>query len=112
MKVIGITGKSGSGKSTFASLLSQKLNCKHIDIDKIGHKALYNPDNLDVLCEKFGTEILDVNGNVDRKKVGNIVFTQTNKMKDLTDITWNYMQQQLNYILSQDEDIIILDWIL
>lgn len=112
MKIIGITGKSGSGKSTFASLLAQKLNCKYIDIDKIGHEALYRPDNFDVLCEKFGTEILDVNGNVDRKKVGNIVFTNTEKMKDLTDITWNYMQQQLNHIISQDDDIIILDWIL
>lgn len=112
MKVIGITGKSGSGKSTFASLLAQKLNCKHIDIDKIGHEALYRPDNLDILCEKFGSEILDVNGNVDRKKIGNIVFTQTHKMKELTDITWNYMQQQLNQILSQDDDIIILEWIL
>lgn len=112
MKIIGITGKSGSGKSTFASLLAQKLNCKHIDIDKIGHEALYRPDNLDVLCEKFGTEILDVNGNLDRKKIGNIVFSQTDKMEELTDITWNHMQQQLNQILSQDDDIIILEWIL
>ena len=112
MKIIGITGKSGSGKSTFASLLAQKLNCKHIDIDKIGHEALYRPDNLDVLCEKFGTEILDMNGNLDRKKIGNIVFSQTDKMEELTDITWNYMQQQLNQILSQDDDIIILEWIL
>lgn len=68
MKVIGITGKSGSGKTTFASLLAKKLNCKHIDVDQIGHEALYRPEVLDVLYEKFGTEILDENGNLDRKK--------------------------------------------
>lgn len=112
MRVIGITGKSGSGKTTFASLLAQKLNCKHIDIDKIGHTALYRPEVLDVLCEKFGTEILDENGNLDRKKIGDIVFTQRHKMKELSDITWRFMQQQLNNILSQNDDNIILEWIL
>lgn len=83
MKVIGITGRSGSGKTTFASLLAKKLNCKHIDIDKIGHLALYRPEVLDILCKKFGTEILDENGNLDRKKMGDIVFTQRHKMKEL-----------------------------
>ena len=39
MKLICLTGKTGSGKSTIGKLLSDKLNCKHIDIDKIGHKA-------------------------------------------------------------------------
>ena len=53
MKVIGITGKSGSGKTTFSLLLAKRLNCKHIDIDKIGHEVLYRPEVLDVLCEKF-----------------------------------------------------------
>ena len=112
MKVIGITGKSGSGKTTFASLLAKRLNCKHIDIDKIGHESLHRPELLDVLCERFGNQILDKNGNVDRKKIGEIVFAQRYKMEELSDITWGFMQRQLNYILSQDEDIIILEWIL
>ena len=38
MKVIWITGKSGSGKTTFASLLAKELECKHIDIDKNGKR--------------------------------------------------------------------------
>lgn len=112
MKLIGITGKSGSGKTTFASLLAQNLNCKHIDVDKIGHEALYRPEILDTLCEKFGIEILDKNGNLDRKKMGDIVFTQRHKMKELSDLTWNFMQQQLNYILSQNDETIVLEWIL
>lgn len=76
MKIIGITGKSGSGKTAFASLLAQKLHCNYIDVDKIGHMALYRPEILDELCKKFGDGILDENGNLDRKKVGNIVFTR------------------------------------
>lgn len=76
MKIIGITGKSGSGKTVFASLLARKLHCNYIDVDKIGHIALYRPEILDELCKKFGNEILDENGNLDRKKIGNIVFTR------------------------------------
>lgn len=112
MKVIGITGKSGSGKTTFASLLAKKLKCKHIDIDKIGHEAISRPEILDALCEKFGTEILDRNGQLNRKKIGDIVFTQKDKMKELSDLTWDFMQKQLDLILSQDDEIIVLEWIL
>lgn len=112
MKVIGIMGRSGSGKTTFASLLSKKLNCQHIDVDKIGHQALFQPEILDDLCDKFGTGILDENGNIDRKKVGTIVFAETSKMDILTDLTWNYMKKILNNILSQDDEVIVLDWML
>lgn len=112
MEIIGITGKSGSGKTTFASLLSKKLNCRHIDIDKIGHQALFQPEILDTLCEKFGTEILDENGNLDRKKMGDIIFTQRHKMNELSDLTWDYMKKTLDDILSQDDDFIVLEWIL
>lgn len=112
MKVIGITGKSGSGKTTFASLLAKELKCKHVDVDKIGHEAIFRAEILDTLCEKFGTEILDENGKLDRKKMGDIIFTQRHKMKELSDLTWDFMQQQLDTILSQNDETIVLEWIL
>lgn len=112
MEIIGVTGKSGSGKSTFASLLSEKLNCKYIDIDEIGHQSLSQPDILYKLCDKFGTEILNENGNLDRKKIGNMVFSDKDKMKELEFLTWDYMQKTLDAILLQDDEIVVLDWIL
>lgn len=112
MEIIGITGKSGSGKTTFASLLSKRLKCKHIDIDKIGHQALFQPEILDTLCEKFGNGILDEDGNLDRKKMGDIIFTQRHKMNELSDLTWKYMKKTLDDILSQTDKTIILEWIL
>lgn len=113
MKIIGITGKSGTGKTRFASLLSQKLNCKHIDIDKIGHLASSDPEILAELCQRFGTEILDKNGNLDRKKLGNIVFSQENEMRCLSDLTLNYMYKSIDNIMSSgNNEFIILEWIL
>ncbi len=110
MKIIGITGKQGSGKSTFALLLSQKLNCQHIDIDKISHKSLSQTEIINELCNEFGTEILDNNNSINRKKLGNIVFTQKDKMKILEDLTYSYMQKCLDTILSQDNNFIILEY--
>lgn len=112
MKIIGITGKSGCGKTTFASLLAKKLDCKYIDIDKIGHKAIIQPKISQALCEKFGNGILDENGNINRKKLGNIVFDKKDKMQILTDLTWEYMQKQLDHILSLDDEIVIFEWML
>lgn len=112
MKLIGITGKTGSGKSTFGKLLAGKLNCKYIDIDKIGHSAISDSSISKKLYQEFGQDILDDNKNIDRKKLGNIVFSDKNKMDILTNLTWNYMQNKIDNILSQNEDYYILDWAL
>lgn len=112
MKIIGITGKSGSGKSTLASLLAKKLKGESINIDKIGHQATNNEKISQKLCEVFGNCIRNENGKIDRKKLGNIVFSNQEKMNQLTEITWGYMQQVLDEILKQEPEILILEWAL
>lgn len=112
MKLIGITGKTGSGKSTIGKFLSQKLNCIYIDIDKIGHEATSDSSIAKKLCEEFGEDILDNNKNIDRKKLGNIVFSNKDKMEVLTNLTWGYMQNKLDNILSKNDNYYIFDWAL
>lgn len=112
MKLIGITGKTGTGKSTIATTLAQKLAGQYVDIDKIGHQATSDPIIAKKLCNVFGNELLNENGNIDRKKLGNIVFSDTDKMQILTDITWEYMKQELDKILLQKQQCFIFDWAL
>ena len=112
MKIIGITGKSGSGKSYFASKLAEKLNCPYVDVDKIGHKATSDPEITKSLCREFGNEILNENGTIDRKKLGNIVFSDKSKMDILTKYTWIYMKNQLDTIVSNSPTYVVLDWAL
>ena len=112
MKLIGITGITGSGRSTIGKLLSDKLNCKYIDIDKIGHEATSDSSISEKILKEFGYDILDKNKNIDRRKLGNIVFSNKDKMEILTNLTWNYMQDKLDNILSENEDYYILDWAL
>ena len=113
MKIVGITGKSGSGKSTLGKILSEKWNCKTINIDKIGHKATENDEIAKKLYKTFGKEIIGKDGKIDRKKLGNIVFQDKNKMDVLTEITWGYMQEILDEIIKKEpREIIILEWAL
>jgi len=111
--IIGICGKSGCGKSTLArTLIEYYENAIHLDIDKVGHKALMNQEVKSELIKSYGNDIL--NGeNIDRKKLGEIVFNSRLEMKNLSDITWKYMQIEINKFLIDNKDkIIILDWLL
>ena len=112
--IIGICGKSGSGKSTLANQIVKLTNNKgiHLDIDKIGHKVLLLPDVINELTNSFGESIIKDN-NIDRKKLGEMVFNSRNKMNKLSNITWKYMQIEIDNFLNSNKDkIIILDWIL
>ena len=49
--------------------------------------------------------------NVDRKKLGKIVFSNKEEMKKLESITWNYMEKEIDkIILNNKEKVIILDY--
>lgn len=112
--IIGICGKSGCGKSTLANQIVKLTKNKaiHLDIDKVGHNVLLIEEVKEALIKSFGISILETN-NIDRKKLGEIVFNSRNKMKELSDITWKYMQIEIDKFLKENkEQIIILDWIL
>lgn len=112
--IIGISGKSGSGKSTLANKLINEFNGKaiHLDIDKVGHNVLKIEEVKKELISSYGSDII-TNKDVDRKKLGDIVFNSRNEMKKLTHITWKYMEIEIdNFINNNKNKIIILDWIL
>lgn len=112
--IIGINGKSGSGKSTLARKIINKSNNKaiHLDIDKIGHSVLLLPEVKEELIKSFGESIIQKN-NIDRKKLGEIVFASRKEMRKLSNITWKYMQIEIdNFLNIHKNKIIILDWLL
>ena len=112
--IIGICGKSGCGKSTLANQIIELTNNKaiHLDIDKVGHKALLLPEVQKELINSFGESVVKEN-IVGRKKLGEIVFNSRNEMNKLSDITWKYMQIEIdNFLTIHKDKIIILDWLL
>ena len=111
--IIGICGRSGSGKSTLSKILIEHYkNIIHLDIDKVGHRVLTIDDVKNELIKNYGIDILN-DKNIDRKKLGEIVFNSRIEMNNLSDITWKYMQIEIDKFLIDNKDkIIILDWIL
>lgn len=111
--IICISGKSGSGKSTLAKrLVEENKNAVWLDIDKVGHKALTIDAVKKELVKCFGTSILDEE-KINRKKLGEIVFDSHKEMDKLTDITWKYMQEEIDTFLDENKDkLILLDWLL
>ena len=110
--IIGICGKSGSGKSTLAKEFMNVYqdNVIHCDIDKIGHYVLTLEVVQSELVNVFGKSIIS-NNKVNRKNLGKIVFDSPSEMEKLTDITWKYMQIEIDKLLSENQEkIIILDW--
>lgn len=83
MKVIGLTGGIGSGKTTVTDyLISRGFHV--LDADKIAREiVLPGSEMLIQLTAVFGRDILMEDGNLNRKKLGEIVFSDTEKKKTL-----------------------------
>ena len=75
VRVIGLTGGIGSGKSTVADIL-EALGAKIIRADSVGHEV-YRPrtQGWQRVTEAFGRDILAPDGSIDRQKLGAIVFS-------------------------------------
>ncbi len=94
-KVIGLTGGIGSGKSTVAKYLAE-LGAKVIYSDDVGHDAFRcgSPMYGDVVAE-FGQGILGPDGEIDRKKLGQVVFNDRPKLDRLNSIMWPRMKEMV-----------------
>lgn len=111
MSVIYVTGLSGSGKSTFAKLLAEKLNYNYVSGDDIAHKLYEKEIVLDKVKKLFGSQVFDENGDFNRKKLGKIFFEQKNSsiVKEYEDFTWNVAKSEIERLLEGD---VVFDWIL
>ena len=100
MRIIGITGGIGTGKSTILHLLECEYQAYIVETDKLAHELML-PGNAIYrkIVEYFGTDILLEDGSIDRGKLGSIVFKKEAELEALNHIVHPAVKQ---YIL---EDI-------
>ncbi|KAM7381552.1 hypothetical protein PAMA_012409 [Pampus argenteus] len=99
--VIGLTGGSGSGKSSIARQL-EALGAVRIDCDKLGHEV-YQPgtEACQRVLEEFGSDILNEDKTINRCALGRKVFGNKERLKALTDIVWPEIALLVNNRISQ-----------
>lgn len=110
MKIIGITGASGAGKSTFVKL----LNLPVVDADKVAREVTKKGNKcLDVLAEKFGEDILFTDGTLDRKALACKAFATDESTALLNSITHPFivenMKSEIETFRKNGERAVIVD---
>ena len=113
MKIIGITGNSGSGKSTISKLISKNYEAKIIDADKIAKEMTKNNgEYLQAIRQAFGNEVIK-NNELDRKKLADIVFLNRAEKEKLDGLTFEYVVEEIKKELETNQNLdyqyIILD---
>lgn len=95
MMILGLTGKTGAGKSLVSSLLREK-GCYIIDADKVAREILL-PESpvIEKLKETFGEEIVKYNGEVDRKLLAQKAFSSREETEKLNAITHPVIREKI-----------------
>ncbi|AZU63582.1 dephospho-CoA kinase [Neobacillus mesonae] len=111
--IVGLTGGIASGKSTVSNMLKE-MKITVIDADVEARLAVQNgePAYIKIVAE-FGREILLPNGEIDRPKLGSIIFHQEEKRQLLNQIVHPEVRRQMNEKIDQaknaNEEVIVLD---
>lgn len=105
MKIIGLTGSVGSGKSTVGTWISENYFAKMVMTDKLGHKAMEpGQTSYEKIVETFGKDIVLEDGSIDRKKLGNIVFADSAKLEMLDNIIHPWVKQYLREDIKKEQE--------
>ena len=107
IKVIGLTGLYCAGKNHVSGLLSQR-GLPVIDADKVGHQAIETAKEEIVAC--FGSIILDKNGEISRKLLGERVFGRPEELSALEDIIHPIVDREIiKWIEDREEKACVIN---
>ncbi len=109
-KIIGLTGGSGSGKSTVAAAL-KALGAFVIDCDRLAHENMLKGGiAYEEIVAEFGRAILLPDCEIDRKALGNIVFNDKKALERLNKITHKHITDRVKELISSSNNkIIVID---
>lgn len=107
---VGLTGGIGAGKSTVADMFS-KLGAVVIRSDELARQVIEpNTTGFQKVLSRFGNQILQENGSIDRQKLAQIVFNDSKALKDLEEIIHPLVRNKTNELIdSQTQETIVVN---
>ncbi|XP_061765708.1 bifunctional coenzyme A synthase [Nerophis ophidion] len=111
--VIGLTGGSGSGKTSVAKQL-EAFGAVRIDCDKLGHQVYEaGTGAYQKVLQEFGSDVLNDDETINRRALGRKVFGKQERLKALTDIVWPEIARLVKDAISQarneGKDVCVVD---
>lgn len=101
MKVIGVTGPIGSGKSYVCAIFAER-GIPVIDTDAVYHELISKyTDTVKEIVSCFGESVLNENGGIDRTALGNIVFSDSDALEKLNKITHKFVRLETEQLLEK-----------
>lgn len=112
MLILGLTGNIGCGKSSLSKILIQN-NIDVIDADIISRNIFEDKELLNLVFENFGENIKNLDGSLNRKALGNIVFNDDQKLVILNGLTHPKIKEKIlnkiNEIRNIGKSLVVID---
>ena len=104
MKVYGITGGAGTGKSEVIKMLQQNFGGCVIMSDEVARELMQKGNiSYQLIVEYFGRDILMDDGEIDRKKLADHVFNNKEALEKLNSITHPYVKDEIRKLIAEAE---------
>ena len=104
MKVYGITGGAGTGKSEVIKMLQQNFGGCVIMSDEVARELMQiGNSSYQLIVEYFGRDILMDDGEIDRKKLADHVFNNKEALEKLNSMTHPYVKDEIRKLIAEAE---------
>ena len=112
--IVGLTGPTGAGKSKVSAMLAERSGVVIIDCDELSRRVAQKGNLCLVdLAVEFSPKIIDSTGSLNRRKLGDIVFNDKEKLKKLNEIIFPYIcieaAKDIKKAQADNAKLIILD---
>lgn len=107
--VIGLTGNIACGKSTVSGILTE-LGAAVVDADQVAHQALEaGTATAAEVLRAFGRTILNTEGQIDRRALGGIVFSDPAALRRLEAIVHPFVRKRMSEFVERSTGIVVID---